>query len=368
MPDTQALTIALLMTAKKTIGFALMADKTKELLQQIETLTQENDILRSTCDNLMATVEALETTIAEAGGKQLQAEIDNLQLLQIFSAATDPIWVIQDDGLVIRANDAMLDFLNKSNSEVIGTQCCELLNYGHCGSNNCPLKKNRRHKVQEYEIQLDDEYYLVSTAPLTTIVGSYAIVAQFKNITARKEAEKAREELNRRLTEMANIDGLTRIANRRYLDEILLKEWGRQQRNGTPLSLILLDIDFFKRYNDRYGHSAGDECLVKVAAALKSSLCRSADLAARYGGEEFALLLPEIPIDGAVTVAKRIAEAIHDLQIPHQDSEASDFVTVSQGVASILPSAETSPLDLINMADKALYQVKEQGRNSFSTF
>ncbi len=345
-----------------------MGVKTAELLQQIEKLSQENDILRSTCDNLMATVETLETTIAEAGGKQLQAEIDNLQLLQIFSAATDPIWVIQDDGIVIRANDAMLAFLNKNSAEVIGVRCHELLDYGLCGSQNCPLKKSRRRKTQEYDIQLDGQYYLVSTAPLTTIVGSYAIVAHFKNITARKVAEKSREELNRKLTEMANIDGLTQIANRRYLDEMLQKEWGRQQRNGTPLSLILLDIDFFKKYNDRYGHSAGDDCLIRVATALKNSLCRSADLAARYGGEEFALLLPEIPVAGAMAVAKRVSEMLKELAIPHLDSEVADIVTVSQGVASIVPASEATPLDLINMADNALYRVKEQGRNNFSAY
>jgi len=156
---------------------------------------------------------------------------------------------------------------------------------------------------------------------------------------------------------------LTQIANRRCFDDTLGKEWQRLKRTHQPLSLLLGDIDYFKKYNDHYGHQAGDDCLREVGTALAGSAMRPADLAARYGGEEFVLLLPEVAAEGALKVAERVLEAISALQIPHQDSDVRDTVSISIGAATLVPTEDQQPAALIAMADEALYRAKEQGRN-----
>lgn len=179
----------------------------------------------------------------------------------------------------------------------------------------------------------------------------------------RKFAEEALRQANLKLKHLATIDDLTQIANRRQFDEWLNIEWSRMKRNKTPLSLIMCDIDFFKRYNDNYGHQAGDKCLCAVAQAIRSVVQRSSDLPARYGGEEFAVILPYINSTEALKVAKRIQESIIQLNIPHAHSKIADIVTLSLGISSIIPSLGYEPADLIKAADKALYEAKEKGRN-----
>lgn len=178
-----------------------------------------------------------------------------------------------------------------------------------------------------------------------------------------QQLQAANEELQR----LATLDGLTQIANRRRFDQYLENEWHRLKREQMPLSLILFDVDFFKRYNDTYGHLAGDDCLRQLGSALKSVIKRPADLVARYGGEEFAVILPNTEIEGAISVAQTIRQAVYDLTIPHAQSSVCDHVTVSLGVASIVPNSETSPQDLINAADKSLYIAKQQGRDRVHT-
>ncbi len=160
-----------------------------------------------------------------------------------------------------------------------------------------------------------------------------------------------------------NIDALTSIANRRRFDDFLRHEWNRALRNHHPLSLIMIDVDFFKRYNDRYGHTAGDDCLICVARCLQGVLKRSVDLVARYGGEEFAAVLPETPLDGARKVAERIRLAVRDMGIPHMDNEVAAQVTVSLGVATMVPDRSRLPGDLVDAADQALYAAKRGGRD-----
>ncbi len=328
-----------------------------------DPLPEDYQQLKLVCEDQLQTIKALETAIGEAGQQQLMAEFESLEMNQILSATADPIWVVREDGVVIRANDAMLKVLKKELSEVIGQQCTELFCCGHCEDDDCPLKKIKSRKSQEFEICFDGECYSLATSPLVTIVGTGAFVGHFRNITLRKQAEQKLEELNRKLSEAANIDGLTQIANRRSFDTQLLKEWSRLKRSQNCLSLVLIDIDYFKKYNDHYGHSAGDDCLKQVASALKSAVLRPVDLAARYGGEEFVLLLPETPLEGALAVAQRAAAAVAELKRPHHKSEVSDYVTISQGAACIVPGEDLEPIALINLADKALYMSKEQGRN-----
>ncbi|HVI50245.1 MAG TPA: GGDEF domain-containing protein [Candidatus Sulfotelmatobacter sp.] len=172
--------------------------------------------------------------------------------------------------------------------------------------------------------------------------------------------------LNVSLLRMAFLDQLTGLANRRQFDQRLDAEWGRAAREGHPLSLAMLDVDFFKKYNDRYGHVAGDDCLSRVAQAIAGALKRPGDLAARYGGEEFALILPDTGENGAEKMAKAVVEAVRHLHLRHESGVDGGIVTVSVGVATIYPSAGRGYESLKETADRALYQAKESGRNRVS--
>jgi diguanylate cyclase (GGDEF)-like protein len=184
-------------------------------------------------------------------------------------------------------------------------------------------------------------------------------------IERRSTAEIALQSANVELQRLAYLDGLTQIANRRRFDEVLIQEWYRLKRDRLSLSLVICDIDYFKQYNDTYGHIAGDECLRQVASAIASAARRSSDLAARYGGEEFLLLLPNTPINGAIEVVSEIRSRIKSLQLPHQRSQVSQFVTLSLGIASMIPSEATIPQELLSKADRALYQAKTEGRDRY---
>ncbi|NEO26790.1 MAG: GGDEF domain-containing protein, partial [Kamptonema sp. SIO4C4] len=180
-------------------------------------------------------------------------------------------------------------------------------------------------------------------------------------ITIRDITE--RKELELKLTSLAEIDGLTGIYNRRSFDKQLNKEWLFCQENEQFLSLILADVDYFKDYNDCYGHQAGDDCLKKIAKTLDRITNRPEYFTARYGGEEFVILLSNTDSEEANQVAERSKYAIQDLALPHARSQVSNVVSISLGVTTILPTSESSPDDLIGSADTALYTAKNQGRD-----
>ena len=171
------------------------------------------------------------------------------------------------------------------------------------------------------------------------------------------------EEANVNLRSLIALDALTGIANRRSLDETLQSEWLRALRNGNPISFMMMDIDHFKQYNDTYGHQAGDECLKKVGRVFKCFARRPGDLSARYGGEEFAVLLADTELIDASIVATQILQAIQTLNIPHKNSSASNIVTVSVGLAVMVPQPHLEPSQLVASADRALYCAKNGGRN-----
>jgi diguanylate cyclase (GGDEF)-like protein len=187
-------------------------------------------------------------------------------------------------------------------------------------------------------------------------------------LRARLNMHLQARESQRQLNNIARVDGLTSICNRREFDLRLMTEWSRGARTGQPLALLMIDVDKFKEYNDHYGHLRGDECLIAVAQILNGCTQRTSDLIARYGGEEFVVLLPDSDLEGALTVAEDCLEALTVAAIPHLKSNVEPFVTVSIGVAAMLPIHDKSSTVLIEQADVALYQAKQNGRNRICSF
>ncbi len=215
------------------------------------------------------------------------------------------------------------------------------------------------HRRADNELNFPAEVLLSSME----LDGKKVLQATVRDITRRKHAEKVLEEYRCKLEALSNTDGLTGIANRRRFDEVLAKELARHFRSKAALSLILLDIDYFKAFNDIYGHVKGDECLRQVGRVIGVCTNRAADLAARFGGEEFACILPETNQSGAIAIAEQIRQGIQALDIPHKGSNVAKCVTASLGVVTMKCTADSSVEDILTQADTLLYQAKSSGRN-----
>ena len=183
---------------------------------------------------------------------------------------------------------------------------------------------------------------------------------------ARRTAELLKA--NEKLENLAKIDGLTNIYNRRFFNEVIETETNRAKRSNEPISLLMCDVDYFKNFNDSYGHVAGDNCLVKIAGTLKAFFNRAADFVARYGGEEFIVILPGIDARNAFKLASKLILEIQNHHIPHDSSSVSDVVTISIGVTTRQPGELTDSTSLIEEADQALYQAKKNGRNRVQVY
>jgi diguanylate cyclase (GGDEF)-like protein len=190
-----------------------------------------------------------------------------------------------------------------------------------------------------------------------------ALVGFMFDISERKKTEEELLRLNRELEEFSYQDGLTKVCNRRFFDQALAREWASAYRNQQPLSLVLVDIDFFKEYNDRFGHLGGDDCLRRVARLLEGAAARPRDVVARFGGEEFVLLLPETDAEAALAVAERCRDTVADEMIPHPQSKVSSFLTISLGVGTLVPSDKDTTAAFIDEVDRLLYRAKQEGRN-----
>jgi len=216
--------------------------------------------------------------------------------------------------------------------------------------------------ANDYIVKLPDKMELVARIRYH----SQAYINQKQRDEAFAALVKSQHELaeaNAILQKLSSLDGLTGIPNRRRFDEVLKAEWQRSIRHSNSISLIMLDIDFFKFYNDTYGHQRGDDCLKQVAKSLDNSVQRETDVVARYGGEEFAVILPETGSEGAFQVAETMRANIERQNIAHKASKVSDHVTISVGVATWVPERCSQCDKLITLADQALYKAKEKGRN-----
>jgi len=330
---------------------------------RLAELAEENRVLLGLC----------EEALGRANTKTTEAEIARIEFDQIFDAVADPTWVVDKECRVVRINRAFLDLLGLAEREgALSRKCHELLSSPLCLTPKCPLRqiqstKGRIELEEEWQVASDKRIpFLMTAMPLFGLASELVgMVQYFKDITERKHYEEALKKANRELEALAAQDGLTGLANRRTFDQRLHAEWMRMAREKQPFSLILSDIDFFKKYNDYYGHQSGDACLKAVAKCIQESVHRPGDLAARYGGEEFAILLPNTPSQGAFQLAEKIREAIFGLNIEHACSGIADRVTICLGVAATIPlSSEGRAAErLLQAADQALYISKENGRN-----
>jgi two-component system chemotaxis family response regulator WspR len=235
-------------------------------------------------------------------------------------------------------------------------------------------KEDPRDKSRAFETGASD--YLVKIPAKIELIArikahSRSYLLQVERDDAYRALESLKRELeasNLELARISNQDALTSLANRRRFDETLDTEIRRAARDRTPLSLLMTDVDFFKKYNDAYGHPAGDECLRRVAEALSKAVRRPADLAARYGGEEFALILPSTPREGASRVAETVRANVEALALPHAGSDVARHVTLSLGIATLEPGDSVAPNALIERADAALYAAKRGGRNRWAMY
>lgn len=234
-------------------------------------------------------------------------------------------------------------------------------------SNDDPITKAEAFAAgaNDYLVKLPDSVELV--ARLRYHSAAYVGKLQRDDAyRALRASQMKLEDLNMQLLKLANIDGLTGISNRRHFDERLGAEWLRALRNRRPLTLIMFDVDWFKQYNDKFGHLEGDECLKRIAHSAQEIASRPADTVARYGGEEFTVLLPETDSSGAKIVAEKLRTEIENLHLPNPGSTVSAYLTISLGVSTVVPGPNSDPGECVKLADEALYRAKDAGRNRMS--
>jgi diguanylate cyclase (GGDEF)-like protein/PAS domain S-box-containing protein len=312
----------------------------------------------------------LENAIERANAMAVEAEIANIELSQIINSSIDGMLLIYENFSIKRINTSLLNFLDLSETEAMEKKCYDLMTCSWCNTYECPLTKILRGKAR---IELDIERtrkdgvkvpFMFSATPFRGLDGVViGMVASFKDITERKYAENTLKAANEQLELLSVSDGLTGVANRRCFDQTIKREWVRLQRTKDSLSLIMCDVDFFKLFNDTYGHQDGDDCLKSVAKTLQANARRGADCVARYGGEEFAVILPVTGKKSAIHVAEKIRQTMEKMAIAHGKSSVAPCVTLSLGVATVVPDKQGTPDSLIKCADKALYLAKSSGRN-----
>lgn len=282
----------------------------------------------------------------------------------IYLQAAEGILLINFQGDIVECNPQILAMLGYRQADVVGRNIFTLFHPDDLERLPPQIEKLRSGEVLfiERRLRTASGVYLLCEQSGKKI-NEDLIILLYRDITERKIAERALERANQALDRLAHFDGLTRIANRRKFDQALDTEWLRMKREGKQLGFILTDIDYFKQFNDIYGHQAGDDCLRNVASALSAVVHRPADLVARYGGEEFVVLLPDTDYQGCRRIAEKMRVKIEKLAIRHEGSKAQSVVTMSFGVAAVSPDGLDPHEVLVGAADKALYLAKEGGRN-----
>lgn len=317
---------------------------------------------------------------------------NEVRLNAILEGVQDAVVTVSCAGEIDSVNPAVVDVFGYGPHELIGHRLEQIV------PESLPELLERRAALASQQPRHNHSLHLETTGrhkdggtiELEVLIGDSAAEATpvyilvLRDVTANKRHERQLQETigelrtaqqlvidtnaklqqaNAELKRMVNQDGLTKVANRRFFDQTLLAEWQRSARNGSFLTLLMIDVDYFKRYNDSYGHQAGDECLKRVAGVLVNAASRPSDFVARYGGEEFAMILPETDLGGAAIVTHRIRDLLQHEAIPHAFSATGSFITLSIGQATVIPLSGVNPEYLVSAADQALYTAKAKGRN-----
>ncbi|MDM8529705.1 diguanylate cyclase [Anaerolineales bacterium HSG25] len=302
--------------------------------------------------------------------KQLELALSkSKEKLECFmDSATDYFFHFDQNLNLIDINQIALQLLGLDKKEALGKQLTELSPY---------VQPAERYEQYQEVIRTGKSFSVDDRVIFSQHKEMYQSIKAFKvgdglgiiatDITEREIVKQTLEEANKMLQSLASLDGLTQIPNRRRFDEHLRHAWQECLYTQQSLVLILADVDYFKYYNDNYGHLAGDIVLKQVAMAIEQAVRRTQDLAARYGGEEFAVILPNTDIKGGLSLAEQIQQEIEQLNISHDFSEVDQYITLSMGVAMFVPDEQLTIEDLIKSADKALYAAKEAGRNRIVT-
>ncbi|MGY5450659.1 sensor domain-containing diguanylate cyclase [Agarivorans sp. MS3-6] len=287
----------------------------------------------------------------------------------VFHSSPDPLGFIDDKGHFIGGNEPFAKMFGYTSDDLLGKHLTEVLSEEqleqHQQQNNEILTTGKPLRYEEL-VYLDDGHqiwYEVIKGPYQDDTsGERGIIFITRDVTERKATEQQLADAIMQLQELSFIDSLTQVANRRSFDEKLQQLWLTHRRENVELSLLLLDIDCFKQYNDNYGHQKGDDALRQVAKLISRSVKRGSDLVARYGGEEFAILLPNTGKEGAKRIAENVLNNIAEAQISHQYSDVEDYVSVSIGLATIVPEQGMDYGEMVRIADLQLYRAKHQGK------
>lgn len=303
--------------------------------------------------------------------KMVEAQESHLQIYkQLVDVTLQGIMVTDSKMAILSVNGGFVRTTGYSEAEVLG-KTPRILQSGKQGQEFYKTMRQSVFRTGQWEGEIwnkkKDGTIYAEWLNISSIQDSDGrvrnYVGVFSDITEHKMLEQRLKDENKELLNLSNTDSLTGIANRRFFDPVLAREWRRGQRTVTPLSIILIDIDCFKNYNDLFGHMTGDACLKAIARTLDAVVKRPADVIARYGGEEFIALLPNTDGPGAAELAEHLRKSVERLRIPHPTCATGDVVTISLGTATMVPSSAASAEQLVGWADQALYTAKRFGRN-----
>jgi diguanylate cyclase (GGDEF)-like protein/PAS domain S-box-containing protein len=302
-------------------------------------------------------------------GIDLSRDKSVYRMMAIYNSAPIALCLIGRDGRYLAANNAYADIFGLISEGLVGRKAGDLLPGGDERVRRSFRLLDIGAAVPAYEFDYQGKFYQVLANPIHDAMGQVSgLTMALMEITDRKYAENKLEELNQRLVHYARSDHLTGLPNRRHVDEVLVDEAQRAIRAGYPLSVLMIDVDFFKKYNDHYGHLSGDKCLQRIASELRKSMHRHRDLIGRYGGEEFIAIMPGTDLIGALKIANTMVRAMRSLNLPHAHSHYGN-VTLSVGAATLeAQSPIQAPSELYSLllraADRALYAAKLSGRNT----